>query len=132
MKKIYIFLFVTLISTLSFAGSIPYCWDNSERPAVKDGSFLIQVNTDAVTKDELLDVLDWANGVNLRGDGYPIVYSDAMTIVSQGVDYGFGDNRLERKELIEVVEEELAPIADIDGVLIFCNGIVYPIELENR
>ena len=50
---------VLLAINASQAGQIPSCWDN---PDVKEGSYIIQIETDRLLKDELLEIMDRASG----------------------------------------------------------------------
>lgn len=128
MKKKFLMslLSVLLVSPL-FATEIPDCWDDEEhQPRIADGSFIITLETEIMTKEDLLYVMGVASGHYVEANRYPMIYDDYVIIETNAVDYGAGEYRLSRRELIEAVEEELEPIAAIDGVSITCNHRVYP------
>jgi len=76
-----------------------------------------------VTKRELVEILNRANGRHLHAREYPLVMDDFFTIVVEAVDFGVGEHRLSREQLKKAVREELTPIAKIDGVTLTCNRI---------
>ncbi|MEK7791329.1 MAG: hypothetical protein AAB309_06860 [Deltaproteobacteria bacterium] len=112
------------LTNLAMAGEIPNCWD---RPEIEDGTFLITFSANDVTKQQLVEILNRANGRHIEARQYPIVMDDLIIIAVQAADSGVGEYRLSREELKQAVREELTPIAEIKGVNISCNGIVRPL-----
>ena len=128
--KNLIIIFATLFLTNSaIARDVPSCWDN---PDVVEGSYIISIDTDTLTKEELLRVMDQARAKHLRPNGYPLLFGNTMFITTQAVDYGVGEHRLPKDELRRRVEKALQPIADTPGVRISCNGIVRPFGGEGN
>lgn len=127
MKKLFLILAMLFLTpTALYAGQIPNCWDDSNKPLLVDGSFIISVNTAPLTKNELLKLLDQVNGKYIHPNDYPFIFDDLVTIVAQAVDYGIGEYKLTRDALKKAVNEELQPIADTKGVSISCNSIIRP------
>lgn len=119
-----ILISLLFLTNLAIAGEVPDCWDRPNE--IQDGVFLINFSAEEVTKKQLIEILDRANGRHLQPRQYPLVMDDFILIVVEAVDYGVGEYRLSREELKFQVRKELTPIAQINGVTITCNNIIRP------
>jgi hypothetical protein len=127
MQKLFLLVVSLLVlnSGRAMASELPDCWQESGMD-VEDGNFILSLETGLMTKAELLDVLDKANGVYIRALSYPNIFDESVFITVSAVDYGVGDNRLTREELKARVNGEITAILAVPGTSAFCNGRVYP------
>lgn len=109
-----------MFSSASFARKIPNCFT---RPNVNEGEFLIYVDTEKVTKEDLIEVQSRANGQYISVQSYPFMLGDSMIISVQAIDYVYDDKRLTRRDLKKAAVEELSELQNIPAVSISCNGL---------
>ena len=95
-----------------FAGKVPHCWDTD---GILYGSYIIGINTDTASKEDILEIMDRASGIHIRPQGYPVVFSSSMYITVQAQE----ETRME-------AEEELIAISEFGSVNIRCNALYYP------
>lgn len=129
MKKITLFVFINFfflnLSQAKAHHNVPNCWNN---PDVKEGSYLIGIETNKISKEELLKVMDLADGKYLRAKNYPTIFEEYMVINTEAFDPGMEGRKLSKEELQKIVEHILASISHDSGISISCNVIVTPIE----
>lgn len=138
MKK----LFYPLALALSLsAQAAPDCWTvdatdigkNKNGRELKDGYFLITVDTKAISKEDLLLVIDKVDFGNLKPDSFPQLFENVLIINTRATVADADKDKVDRPKLIETVGAQLDEIAAILGVTgVDCNGIERPGWLPAR
>lgn len=132
MKKLLVPL--ALVFTLN-AQAAPDCWTvdaadtgkNRDGQEIKDGNFLITVDTVAITKENLLVVIDKVDFGNLKPESFPQLFENVLLFSTKATVAGADEEKVDRPKLIEQVGLQLDEIAAIPGVKgVECNGIGRP------
>jgi hypothetical protein len=114
---------MSLFALNAHAAEVPNCWSESGRDVV-DGSFVIHLDTEKMTKEDIVLALDKAKDKNLEAAGFPMVFSPHIYFVTTAADYGVGSYRLSREQLKKAVTEQLSALLSVPGVSAECNGII--------
>lgn len=129
MKYRILLLSLFLLPSAAMAET-PDCWTVDGKPSgfnasgqeVADGQFLITVETQTITKENLLQVMAKVNYGNLKPNAFPSIF-DQFLIFSLGAIQEDAD----RSALIPAVNEQLREIAAIPGVSsMACNVVSRP------
>ena len=122
---------------IAAAADLPDCWTtdgngvgrNPRGEEIADGQWLIQVDFDKISKEELVQVMSKVKRGNLNHVGYPIIFEpDFMILHVEARDDGSTYPKpISRPELKRRASEQLAEIVALPAVpSVDCNGIAHP------
>lgn len=125
-------LILAVTRTPAHADEVPECWGPAG--VMRPGSFTIEIETEFMSKSELVQALGWADGRYIRAQRYPLVFgvSDPaddpetafLSILVQAQDPAQGTPAaLTEKAFRAAVRAELKKIAALPGVHISCNYV---------
>ncbi len=122
------------LSAAQAAVPLPDCWTNNGRSIgnnprgeeIADGQWIIQVDFHAISKKDLVALMNKARKGSLTYHGDPMVFEpDLMMLHVQAVSEG--GRRQSRAELKQRANAQLAEIVSHPAVpSVDCNGIAYP------
>ena len=117
------------------AVAAPDCWtrdgaaigQNAEGKEIHDGNFIVTVEAPAITKENLLVVMEKINFGNLSAEEFPQIFEETLIFHTKASSGSTSDQQVDRPKLIEQVGAQLDEIAGIPGVKgVDCNAIARP------
>lgn len=115
------------------AQAAPNCWttdgaptgNNTEGKYIRDGQFVVTVDTPSISKEDLLEAMVKLNFGNLKAPSYPVFLEG--TVVFTTAASVAGAEEVDRPKLVQTVNAQIDEILAINGVKgADCNIIAMP------